>query len=196
MAQDEIDFLARETSEGIFAIHGDLDGEQKNEFQEREQFIGLIVGEEEFLLPIATVHEIIMQPPITFVPNAPAHIEGVINLRGTILPAISLRKLMEMPHRKPSPSSRIVIVRFESVTFGLLVDGITYVVSLLPSEIESQTLPGQGPRSECLGGLSKRDGKVIGIIDLSRILKTYSPMLETRDDEMEGGGTDDHQGAA
>ena len=66
--------------DSIFAIHGDLDGEKLSEFQEREQFIGLSIGTEEFLLPIAVVREIIMLPPITFVPNAPEYVEGVINL--------------------------------------------------------------------------------------------------------------------
>ena len=84
------------TNNGMFTIHGELDGEKVSEFQEREQFIGLFVGKEEFLLPIASVREIIMLPPITYVPNSSEFVDGVINLRGTILPAVNMRKMLDI----------------------------------------------------------------------------------------------------
>lgn len=174
-------------SAGIFAIHGDLDGEQVTEFQEREQFIGLIVAKEEFLLPISEVREIIMLTPITFVPNAPDHVDGVINLRGTIIPAINMRKLMGLPRGQASVSTRIIITRFEGVTFGLLVDGITYVVSLLPSEVENQALPGKGTGAEFIGRVSKQGNKICGILDLARIVKNVAGTLDTDDADGEGG---------
>ena len=164
----------------IFAVHGDLDGEKESGFQEREQFIGLVIGSEEFLLPIAAVREIIMLSPITFVPNAPVFVDGVINLRGTILPAINMRKLMGFPRGEQTAGSRIIIARSESITFGLLVDGITYVVALLPSDIEIQTLPGKGTGAEFIGGISKQGAKISGILDLVRVLKQAG-----------GGGEDD-----
>lgn len=162
-------------NQGIFAVHGDLDGEKHGEFQEREQFIGLVIGPEEFLLPIAQVSEIIMLPPITFVPNAPALIDGVVNLRGTIVPTINMRKLMGFERQKidsaPRGAARIVIVRESGLTSGLIVDGITYVVALLPAEIEQQSLPGKGTGAEFIGAISKQGQKVAGILDLMRVLK-------------------------
>lgn len=180
----------------IFAIHGDLDGEKTSEFQEREQFIGLVVGTEEFLLPISAVREIIMLTPITFVPNAPEFIDGVINLRGTILPAVNMRKMMGVPRGDVSGAARIIIARFEGVTFGLLVDGITYVVSLLPTEIENQTLPGKGTGAEFIGSIAKQGNKICGVLDLSRVLKGAGG---THDDEEDGegdeGGEAEHDAA-
>lgn len=172
----------------IFAIHGDLDGEKAHEgdFVEREQFIGLIVGTEEFLLPISAVREIIMLVPITFVPNAPDFIDGVINLRGTILPAVNMRKMMGVPRGDITGSARIIVVRMEDVTCALLVDGITYVIALLPSEIEHQTLPGKGTGAEFLGSIAKNGAKVCGILDLTRVFRALAPAgLEEHEDDVD-----------
>ena len=180
--------------DSIFAIHGDLDGEKDSEFQEREQFIGLVIATESFMLPIAVVREIIMLPPITFVPYSPAFIDGVINLRGSILPALNMRKMMGFPRREPLTSgraasnsgARIIIVQSDSITFGLIVDGITYVVALLPSEIETQTLPGKGTGAEFIGSIAKPGAKVCGVLDLARILKfTGANATEDEADEQE-----------
>lgn len=172
------DDLTTSTNNGLFAVHGDLDGEAVTEFQEREQFIGLIIAGEEFLLPISAVREIIMLTPITFVPNSPEFVDGVINLRGNIVPVINMRKLMGQTRGQASGTTRIIITKFESVTFGLLVDGITYVVSLLPSEVEHTTLPGQGAGTEFIGSISKQGNKISGILDLARVLKGVGGVLE------------------
>lgn len=160
---------------GIFTIHRDLDGEDANtEFQEREQYIGLVIGQEEFLLSISIVREIVMLPPITYVPNSPEFIDGVINLRGTILPAINMRKIMHMARGTGEGSTRVIIVRFEGLTFGLIVDGITYVVALLPHEVEPQSLPGKGSGAEYISSVSKHGTKVTGILDLGRIVRAIA----------------------
>jgi purine-binding chemotaxis protein CheW len=178
-------------STGIFAIHRDLDGEiHSGEFQEREQFIGLIIGQEEFLLPISTVREIIMLSPITYVPNSPEFIDGVINLRGNILPVINMRKVMRIGRGTGEGSVRVIIARYEGITFGLLVDGITYVVSLLPQEIENQSLPGKGTGAEFIGSISKHGNKVAGILDLVRIIKSVAG--DALDEDAEEGGASEH----
>jgi purine-binding chemotaxis protein CheW len=175
----------------LFAIHGDLDGEQRGEFQEREQFIGLKIGAEEFLLPIAAVREIIMLPPITFVPNCQEFVDGVINLRGTILPALNMRKMMACARGEPTKDARIIIVRCDGVTFGLIVDGITYVVALLPAEVEAQNLPGKGTGTEFIGQVAKQGPKVLGILDLQRVLKQTGDVLAAAGDADDAGAGQD-----
>jgi len=169
------------TNSSMFAIHGELDGEKVGEFQEREQFIGLFVGKEEFLLPIASVREIIMLPPITYVPNSSEFVDGVINLRGTILPAVNMRKVLDIPRGEKTVNSRIVIGRHEGITFGMIVDGITYVVALLPTEIEHQMMPGKGSGAEFISSMSKQGPKICGILDLARVLKHVAGTLESED---------------
>lgn len=166
------DDQSTEPSKGLFTIHGSLDGEESLDYSEdREQFIGLLMGDEEFLLPISEVNEIVMLTPITYVPQAHRYIEGVINLRGQIIPAINIRKIMGLKRHKTTLASRIIIVRFEGVLMALLVDGITYVVQLLPSEIENQNLASKSFGAELISRMSKHDNRVMGILDLHKVVQ-------------------------
>lgn len=154
----------------IFALRGDLDGaKQTTIYTEAKQFIGLMVANEEFLLPIEVMNEIIMITQITFVPGAPAHVEGVINLRGKILPAINLRTLMAHEPVVPAPASRIVICNLDGHSAGLIVDGITNVIPLKLDEIEEQSFSHKGKGAEFIKGISKRADRVNGILDLLKI---------------------------
>ncbi len=178
---------------GMFAIHGDLDGEQKTEFAEREQFIGLLIDKEQFLLKIAEIREIIMLPPITYVPMAPAFVDGMINLRGTIIPALNMRKMLGYPRTQRTASSRIIITRCEGSSYGIIVDGISSVVALLPSEIERQTITGSGRGGDFITGVSKQGQNVCGIIDADQMIKFAAgdTSLVANDDDQ----TDTHDAA-
>ena len=179
-------FLAEDDA-GIFAIRGNLDGDLEEEYSEKEQFIGLKIEGEEFYLPIAIVSEIVMLPPITFVPQSGRFIEGVINLRGTILPAINLRKMMSLPKGEATPSTRIIIVKHLDMHIGLIVDAITYVISLYPSEIEDQSLPGKSTGSDLISRISKNGDKVTGIIDFTKVFYTAGEGKLNLDNEDSAG---------
>lgn len=174
-------------SMSMFAIRGDLDGgKDTQDFAEVKQFIGLIIGDEEFLLPIEVMNEIIMVHQLTFVPGAPKYIEGVINLRGRILPAINLRRMMGLNTVAPTSHSRTIIAHVDDIMIGLIVDGITYVISLMPDDVQNQSLPGKGPGTELISGISKRGEKVNGILDIAKIISEtgYDPSsIEDEEDE-------------
>lgn len=172
--------------DGLFAIHGDLDGQNEDEFQERDQFIGIKIGNEEFLLPIASVREIIMVAPITYVPFSPEFIDGVFNLRGTIVPVVNTRKLMGIERGGLTPASRLIVTKSEHVTFGLVVDGITYVRNLLPTEIEQRSLPGKGTGAEFINSICKQDNYICGILDIHRILAVASSGINLSEDDNAG----------
>lgn len=164
------------TSSSMFTIHKDLDNDRPlQKYSDKEQYIGISVGSEEFLLSIVTIREIILLPNIAYVPNTPDIIEGVINLRGTILPAISMRKLMQMPRPETTKTARVVVAKHEKTLFGLIVDGITNVISLLPKDIQNHNLPKHGPESEFIGSICKIQAKVRGILDLNKVLNRLSP---------------------
>jgi len=158
----------------IFNIQGDLDGDTGNHYCNRERFIGLLVGGEEFLLSIVVVDEIIMLTQITYVPNAPKFIEGVLNLRGTIIPAVNLRKMMGRPRGELNNAVRVIISKHQDSTIGLLVDGITYVTSVFSHEIETINLSGIAG-SELISSISKHDKKVLGIIEIEKVIQMLSP---------------------
>ena len=179
-----------EQNESIFAIRGNLDGESaEEEYTEKEQFIGLKIGQEEFYLPISIVNEIVMLQPITYVPQSGKFIEGVLNLRGTILPAINLRKMMNLPKGPVTPQTRIIITRHLNVPLGLIVDAITYVNALYPTEIENQSLPGKNPGSELMSRISKHGDDIKGILDIAKVF--YTAAEGKIDPEVEKANEDD-----
>jgi purine-binding chemotaxis protein CheW len=155
---------------GFFSPRGNLDGELDGEFSEKEKLRGFKISDEVFYLPIANVSEIIMLLPITYVPRSMAFIEGVINVRGTIVPTINLRKMMGYERTTATMASRIIIVKSDNHLAGFLVDGITVVASFSPNEIENQILPSKNPDIEIITRVSKVDGKIRGILDSARIL--------------------------
>lgn len=159
---------------GLFTIRKSLDGENTTEYVDKEQYIGIKIGKEEFLLSISVVNEIVMLPIVTYVPNSPKYIEGVINLRGTILPVINLRKMMGLKRGEVTSTTRIIICKDETLSFkvGLIVDAITFVVALLPDEVVRQSLPTGSTDAELISSISKSGNTVKGILDLVKIITT------------------------
>ena len=178
---------------GLFTIRKSLDGEQTVEYVDKEQFIGVKIGKEEFLLSIDYVNEIIILPVVTYIPNSPRFVEGVINLRGTILPVINIRKMMGLSKAVVTSTTRVIVCRDESINFkvGLLVDAITFVVALLPAEIVQQTLPSGATDAELITRISKSGSVVKGIVDLGKILHTAAEGRSLSGDDP----ADDHEAA-
>lgn len=162
------------SNSNLFSSRGNLDGaERATGFSEVRQFIGLLIGEEEFMLPIEVMNEILMIHQLTFVPNSKPFVEGVLNIRGKILPAINLRKMLGHQTIAPTQGSRIIITRLDEVNSGLIVDGITYVLTLHPSQIEERSLNNSNS-TDILNGICKRGDKINGIIDLSKVISKVS----------------------
>src|SRR3984885_8304461 len=100
------------------------------------QVVGLRIGRETFGIPIGLVREIVRVPEITSVPNAPDYIEGVINLRGRIVPVVDLRKRFGEKFPEPNKKNRIVVVEINRRAIGLIVNSASEVLRIPPAEIE------------------------------------------------------------
>jgi purine-binding chemotaxis protein CheW len=134
------------------------------------QVVGFRIGRETFGLPIATVREIVRVPEITSVPNAPDYIEGVINLRGRIIPVVDLRKRFGEQPGQANKRNRIVVVEMERRSIGLLVHSASEVLKIPPSEIEApQNVFPEGELSY-ITGVAKLKGRLVILLDLSRVL--------------------------
>ena len=101
------------------------------------QVVGFRIGEETFGVRIGSVREIVRVPEITTVPNAQETIEGVINLRGKIIPVMDLRKRFGQTDIQPDKKNRILVVELENKLVGLIVNSASEVLKIPPSEIES-----------------------------------------------------------
>jgi purine-binding chemotaxis protein CheW len=134
---------------------------------------GLVVvftaGGAEYGLRIGQVQEIIRPLPITRVPNSPERIEGVINLRGNVIPAINLHKRLALGGRANSVRSRVIIVRTQDITAGIIADSVKEVLDL-PAEHIEPPLTGKTDAAH-LSGIGKSSGRVIMLLDLENILR-------------------------
>jgi len=135
------------------------------------QIVGFRIGRETFGLPIALVREIVRVPEITSVPNAPDYIEGVINLRGRIIPVVDLRKRFGEKVIESSKRNRIVVVELESRAIGLIVNSASEVIKIPPSDIEAPHSVFQEGELNYITGVGKFRGRLVMMLDLSKILQ-------------------------
>jgi len=135
------------------------------------QVVGFRIGRETFGLPISIVREIVRVPDITSVPNAPDYIEGVINLRGRIIPVVDLRKRFGEKVGEPSKKNRVVVVELEGRSIGLLVNSASEVLKIPPSEIEAPHDVFQEGELNYITGVGKLKGRLVILLDLTRVLQ-------------------------
>ena len=129
---------------------------------------------EEFGIRVLKVREIMGLQQITAVPQTPAHIKGVINLRGKVLPVIDLRLKFGLPAAEYTQRSCIIVTQVQgesaSVLMGIVVDGVSEVLNLAASEIEDTPDFGEEVSGEYLLGMAKVKGKVKILLDIDKVL--------------------------
>jgi purine-binding chemotaxis protein CheW len=135
------------------------------------QLVGFRIGRETFGLPISTVREIIRVPEITAVPDAPDYVEGVINLRGRIIPVVDLRKRFGETHIQPDKKNRVVVVELERRAVGLIVNTASEVLRIPPSEIEHPSNVFPEGELNFITGVGKLGGRLVLLLDLNRMLQ-------------------------
>ena len=135
------------------------------------QVVGFRIGRETFGLPISIVREIVRVPEITAVPNAPDYIEGVINLRGRIIPVVDLRKRFGEKSFEVNKKNRIVVVELESRLVGLIVNSASEVLRISPSEIDEPHNVFKEGELNYITGIGKLNGRLVILLDLNRVLQ-------------------------
>jgi purine-binding chemotaxis protein CheW len=135
------------------------------------QVVGFRIGNETYGVRIGAVREIVRVPEITIVPNAPEAIEGVINLRGKIIPVMDLRKRFGSPAIEPDKKNRILVVELEGKLLGLIVSSASEVLKIPPSEIESPGSVFAEGESSYVTGVGKLKGRLIILLDIARLLR-------------------------
>jgi purine-binding chemotaxis protein CheW len=134
------------------------------------QFVTFHVERETYAVPLAEVQEIIRLPEMVDVPLAPASLAGLANLRGSVLPVASLRRLFSLADRAHDDATRVVVVS-QGSAFGFVVDRMASVVSAEPGEIEGTEGIAANTDSDMLAGVIKRPTGMVMIIDLARLLQ-------------------------
>ncbi len=127
---------------------------------------------EEYGVPIKQVQEIIRVGSITIVPNSPSYMEGVINLRGRVLPVLNLRKRLKLSEEKITKTSRIVVTEVGSKVIGLLVDSVSHVIKVPAEAIESAPEEVLEIDSDYITGVGKLKNRLIILLDLEKLLRS------------------------
>lgn len=138
------------------------------------QIVTFFLANEEFGVDILLVKEIIRPSPITEVPNTLSYVEGVINLRGKVVPVIDLRKRLNLSTSPVDKSTRIMIIEMEDKTTGFILDSVSKVMTVPRDSVQAAPdMVTVGVESEYILGVSRiedEDDRLIILLDFSKIL--------------------------
>ncbi len=133
------------------------------------QLVSFTVGTEEFAIPILSVQEINRMLEITRVPGSPASVEGVINLRGKIIPVMNLRQRFGLANAEKSNDERIIVVEVDSRVIGFTVDRVNEVLRIGASIVEPPPQMVCGIDSDYVQGVGKLDDRLLILLSLDRL---------------------------
>ena len=134
------------------------------------QFITCTLDDAEYGIDIMSVREIKGWTDTTAIPQAPAWIRGVINLRGVIVPILDLRVRFGMAATAPTAMHVVVIIQTGRRTAGLLVDAVSDIIAVAPEEIRPVPEIGAGAPEQLLCGLVPRDRGMVALVSLDSLL--------------------------
>jgi purine-binding chemotaxis protein CheW len=133
------------------------------------QIVSFHVGNEEFGLDILKVQEIIRFQQLTRVPNMPSYVEGVLNLRGKVIPVVGLRQRIGLERQAPTQTTKIVVASVKSEVLGFVVDSVSEVLRISSSSVEPTPRLGQVSQ-KYVAGVGKLDNRLLLLLDLDQLL--------------------------
>jgi purine-binding chemotaxis protein CheW len=134
------------------------------------QLVTFGIGQEEFGIDILKVQEIIRTMAITKVPNSPPYVEGVINLRGKVIPVIDLRSRFLLESKQHNSQTRIIFVDLHRLIIGFVVDGVSEVLRIQSNTVEPPPPVVSGIESEYIKGVGKLDDRLLILLDLDKLI--------------------------
>ena len=134
------------------------------------QLVVFDLANEVYGINIGTVQEIIRMQTVTYVPDAPDFVEGVINLRGRVIPVVDLRKRFGLPVTEATPESRVLVVDIAGNDIGVIVDAVTEVQRIPEASIEPTAALVTTEDSYYIEGIAKVDDRLLILLDLERAL--------------------------
>jgi len=134
------------------------------------QFVVFKLGEEKYGVDILNVAGISEYLKITKVPDAPWFIEGIINLRGDIIPIVNLEKRFNIPIKEIDSESRIIIIKIQGKDIGFLVDEASQVIRIEEQNIEPAPEIIRGKEREYISGVGKYENQIVILLDLEKVL--------------------------
>ncbi len=142
---------------------------QTETVEEILQLVSFKLGEEEFAVDILKVQEINKTLQITKVPNTPKSFEGIVNLRGKVIPVVDLRQKMGMPHKEEDQNTRIIVVELVERTIGFIVDQVKEVLRIPKSITEPPPRMVSNTNTNMFTSVAKLENRLIILLDLEQL---------------------------
>lgn len=143
---------------------------------EKIQYMVVRLGDEQYGINIKFIDNIVRMQHITRVPKVQNYFKGVINLRGEVIPVMSLRLKMDLPDDEYTNISRIIIIKLESdAAIGVIVDEVKEVVTLDETCIDKVAYDARDERTNYITGVGKSNGTLISLLDLNVIIGEKDP---------------------
>lgn len=137
---------------------------------ETAQYIVLRLGEEQYGIDIRNIDNIVRMQKITRIPKMPPYLMGVINMRGEVIPVVSMRLKMGLAQDEITKQTRIIVLKLEQEgNVGFLVDEVKEVVTLSSDEIEKLTYESKEEKTGLISAVGKHNGELISLFDLNMI---------------------------
>lgn len=142
----------------------------EQEITEAIQYIVVRLGEEQYGIDIRYIDNIVRMQRMTRVPKVPAYLKGVINLRGEVLPVMSIRLKMGLPADEITRATRIIILKLEQEgNVGIIVDEVREVITLESNQVEKMSHDAKDGKKSFINGVGKRGSELISLLDLNSI---------------------------
>jgi len=135
------------------------------------QLVTFNMGTEEYGVDILKVQEINRMTEIAKVPNAPVYVEGVINLRGRVIPVLSLRKRFGFAEIESDERSRIIIMDIQGITIGIVVDSVSEVLRIPADTVDPAPNVAMAMGTEFINGIAKLEDRLIILIDMDLLIE-------------------------
>lgn len=134
------------------------------------EYISLCIGDDQYGVPIISVREIKGWSNINPLPNQPAFVRGVLDLRGSVVPIVDLRLRFGGPATEATPTHVIIIVQIDDSPIGLLADSVLDIIAVDQTKVRPVPDAARGASENFLSGLVVVDGSMIALIDLKNLL--------------------------
>jgi len=152
-----------------------------NTLGELIQLVSFNLDQEEYGVDVLKVREIIRMPMVTRVPNTPYYVEGVINLRGKVVPIICMRKKFGLTESENDKQTRIMVMDMEGELMGFIVDAVSEVIRISGSEIQpSPAMVAGGIDQECIAGVINQAERLLVLLNLEKMFSRDEKNIFTR----------------
>lgn len=138
-----------------------------------DQVVIFALGSEEYGVEIRYAQEILRIPEIVKIPDSPAYVEGIINLRRKIIPVIDLKRKFGLGDSQTHADSRLVVLNIEGLILGIIVDDVSEVVKLEQNSIERLPAEFGGGNDNCLKGVGRIENRLLLLLDVKKSFTDY-----------------------